>query len=91
MIVEMLIEITRLALGLLIALFHRPFADFMLQQERVLVVMFRQRGVPYPATPTMETTRNVYFGIGIGLAMYEIVRIWMLLHPAAPISAFFIR
>ena len=91
MIGEMLIEITRLALGLLIALFHRPLADFMLQQERALVVMFRQRGVPYPATPTMETTRNVYFGIGIALAMYEIVRIWMLLHPAAPISAFFIR
>jgi hypothetical protein len=88
---EMYVELTRLMLGLLIALFHRPLADFMLRQERSLVVMFRQRGVPYPATPTTETTRNVYFGIGIGLAMYELVRIWMLLHPAAPISAFFIR
>ena len=87
----MLSEITRLALGLLIALFHRPLADFMLQQERVLVVIFRQRGVPYPAVPTTETTRNVYFGIGILLAMYELVRIWILLHPTAPISAFFVR
>ncbi len=87
----MLAEISRLVLGLLIALFHRPLADFMLRQERVLVVMFRQRGVPYPATPTTETTRNVYFGIGIVLAMYEIVRMWMLLHPTAPISAWFIR
>ena len=86
---HMLIEITRLALGLAIALFHRPLADFMLRQERVLVVMFRQRGVPYPATPTMETTRNVYFGIGILLAMYELVRIWTLLHPAATISTLF--
>ena len=84
-------EITRLTLGLLIALFHRPLADFMLRQERVLVIMFRQRGVPYPSTPTAETTRNFYFGIGIMLAMYEIVRIWMLLHPTAPISALFIR
>jgi hypothetical protein len=87
----MIAEITRLTLGLLIALFHRPLADFMLRQERVLVVIFRQRGVPYPATPTTETSRNVYFGIGILLAMYQLVRIWMLLHPTAPISAFFIR
>lgn len=87
----MLAEISRLVLGLLIALFHQPLADFMLRQERVLVVMFRQRGVPYPATPTTATARNVYFGIGILLAMYELVRIWMLLHPAAPLSALFIR
>jgi len=88
---EMIVEITRLALGLLIALFHRPLADFMLHHERQLVILFRQRGVPYPATPTTETTRNVYFGIGIALAMYEIVRMWMLLHPTAPISALFVR
>jgi len=87
----MLAEISRLMLGLLIAFFHRPFADFMLRQERVLVVMFRQHGVPYPATPTTETGRNVYFGIGILLAMFELVRIWMLLHPTTPISTFFIR
>lgn len=84
-------EITRLARGLLIALFHRALADFMLRQERVLVVMFRQRGVPCPAAPTTETMRNVYFGIGIFLAMYELVRIWALLHPTIPIAALFIR
>ena len=87
----MVAEISRLLLGLLIALFHRPLADFMLQQERALVVMFRQRGVPYPATPTTETTRNVYFGIGIALAMFELVRIWMMLHPTALISTLFVR
>ncbi len=87
----MLAEISRLVFGLLIALFHRPLADFMLRQERALVVMFRQRGVPYPATPTTETARNLYFGIGILLAMFELVRIWMLLHPTEPISAWFIR
>lgn len=87
----MLVEITRLMLGLLIAFFHRPVADFMLQQERQLVIMFRQRGVPYPATPTTETTRNVYFGIGIALAMYELIRIWTMLHPVTPISSLFVR
>jgi hypothetical protein len=87
----MLAEISRLLFGIMIALFHRPFADFMLRQERVLVVMFRQHGVPYPATPTTEFTRNVYFALGILLSMFEMVRIWMMLHPTAPISAFFIR
>lgn len=87
----MIAEISRLMLGLLIAFFHRPFADFMLRQERVLVVMFRQHGVPYPATPTTETGRNIYFGIGILLAMFELVRIWMMLHPTTPLSAFFVR
>ena len=87
----MLNEITRLALGLLIALFHRALADFMFRQERVLVVMFRQRGVPYPAAPTTETMRNIYFGIGIFLAMYELVRIWALLHPATPMATLFAR
>lgn len=84
-------EITRLALGLLIALFHRALADFMLRQERVLVVMFRQHGVPCPAAPTTETMRNVYFGIGIFLAMYELVRIWALLQPATPMATLFAR
>ena len=84
-------EITRLALGLLIALFHRALADFMFRQERVLVVMFRQRGVPYPAAPTTETMRTIYFGIGTFLAMYELVRIWALLQPAAPMATLFAR
>lgn len=87
----MWVEMTRLALGLMIAFLHRPIADFMLRHERALVIALRQRGVPYPPTPTTETVRNAYFGIGIALAMFELVRIWMLLHPAAPISALFIR
>jgi hypothetical protein len=87
----MLIELARLALGLMIAFFHRPIADFMLAQERSLVIMFRQRGVPVPATPTTETGRNIYFTIGIGLAMLEMVRIWMMLHPSGSLSAIFLR
>ncbi len=84
--VVMVVEITRLLLGLLIALFHRPIADFVLMQERALVIAFRQRGVPVPAAPTTETARTIYFMMGIMLAMFEIVRIWMLLHPASTIT-----
>ena len=79
----MTVEIARLLLGLLIACFHRQIADFMLVQERALVIAFRQRGLPVPAAPTTETARTIYFAIGILLSLYEICRIWMLLHPGS--------
>ncbi|HEU5450344.1 MAG TPA: hypothetical protein VFU76_00070 [Terriglobales bacterium] len=82
----MLVEAIRLALGLAIALFHRPVADFMLQHERALVIAARQRGFPLPPTPTTETTRNIYFCLGIFLALFEILRIWTLLHPLSSIA-----
>lgn len=87
----MIVELTRLMLGLLIACFHRPIADFVLVQERALVLAFRQRGVPLPAAPTTETARTVYFSLGIFLALYEICRIWMLLHPTNTISTMILR
>ncbi len=77
----MLVEITRLMVGLLIAMFHRPLADFILEQERQLVTVARSRGVPLPPAPTTETGRNLYFCMGIFVAMYELLRIWFLLHP----------
>jgi hypothetical protein len=87
----MIVELTRLLLGLLIASFHRPIADFVLVRERALVIAFRQRGVPLPAAPTTETARTVYFSLGIFLALYEICRIWILLHPTSMISTLILR
>ena len=76
----MSVEITRLLLGLLIALFHRPIADYILEHDRSLVILFRQRGLAFPATPSNETVRTVYFFIGIFVAVFEIVRIWVTVH-----------
>ena len=42
----MIVEITRLLLGVAIAVFHRPLATMMMQQERQLDGFFRSRGVP---------------------------------------------
>jgi hypothetical protein len=83
----MIVELTRLLLGLLIACFHRPIADFILVQESALVIACRQRGVPLPAALTTETTRTIYFSLGIFLAVFEICRIWILLHPGSTFSA----
>jgi hypothetical protein len=77
----MAIELTRLALGFVILLFHRPIADFILERDRQLVVLFRQRGVPLPQAPTTETGRDIYFVIGTFIILYEIARIWMMLPP----------
>ena len=74
----MLLEFVKLSVGLLIALFHRQIADYILEHERVLVGMLRQRGVMIPSV-TQRFTRNVYFSLGIFVAGVELVRIWMLL------------
>jgi hypothetical protein len=76
----MAIELTRLAFGLLILIFHRPIADYILEQERSLVVLFRQWGVPLPASPGTETVRNIYFVLGTFVVVYELARIWISLH-----------
>ena len=72
----MVLEFTRLMLGLVIAYFHRPIADYITEQERSLVVLFRQRGVPLPAAPSTESARNIYFGLGMFVVLFELARIF---------------
>lgn len=72
-------EVTRLAIGLAIAFFHRPIADFMLEQEASLVVLFRQRGVVLPSVPRRSTVHTLYFLTGIGIALFEVAHIWLLI------------
>lgn len=74
---DMGMEITRLIIGLAIAFFHRPIADFMLEQETSLVVLFRQRGLVLPSVPRRSTVHTLYFLTGIGIALFELVRIWL--------------
>lgn len=76
----MIFELLRLFLGFIIAAFHCPIADYIMEHERVLVVAFRQRGIPAPVLTT-EAARNVYFGLGIFIILLEMGRIWSLTHP----------
>ena len=76
---DMGMEVTRLLIGLAIALFHRPIADFMLEQETSLVVLFRQRGFVLPSVPRRSTVHTLYFLTGIGVALFEVARIWLLI------------
>jgi hypothetical protein len=72
-------DVTRLVIGLAIAFFYRPIADFMLEQETSLVVLFRQRGVVLPSVPRRSTVHTLYFLTGIGIALFEVARIWLLI------------
>jgi hypothetical protein len=76
----MAFELLRLLLGFLIAAFHRPIADYIMRHERVLVMVFRQRGIQAPLLTT-EGARNVYFSLGMLIVLLEMARIWALTHP----------
>ncbi len=76
----MALEIARLLLGLLIAALHRPIADFITDREHSLVMAFRLRGMPLPAALPRETSRNLYFGIGIFIVLVEMLRIYTIIH-----------
>ena len=81
MTVQMTVELTRLLLGVLIAVFHRPLAIKVMQQERALDSYFRRRGVYLPAPPSDNTAQNLYFLIGIFICLFEAGRIWLSTHP----------
>ncbi len=77
---SMALEMVRLLLGLVLACFHRPIADYVIQQERSLVLLARQRGLPLPAAPSTESGRNIYFCLGIFVVLFEVARIYLALH-----------
>jgi hypothetical protein len=79
MAVELTQMLTGLFLGLLITLFHRPIADFMLRQERALDMLFRSRGVRLPPPPTEAMAHNIYFVLGIILTLVQLTRLWFTL------------
>lgn len=83
----MAFELLRLLLGFVIAAFHRPIADFIMERERVLVIAFRERGIPAP-TLTTEAARNVYFCLGIFIVLLEMARLWGMLHPQSIFFSF---
>jgi hypothetical protein len=73
----MMLEVLRLLLGLSIAIFHRPLAGKIMEQERALDTHLRRRGVYLPPPLSDSTAQNLYFGIGIFVAVVQTVRIWL--------------
>jgi len=75
-----LMEFSKLGVGILIALFHRQIAEFILVYERAFVVRARQAGLMLPDLLTTEMACTVYFLLGIFTATFQMFRIWTLVH-----------
>lgn len=76
----MVVDITRLLLGLMILSFHRPIADFIMDREREIDGFFRSRGIRLPAPPSDAIAHNLYFGLGAFLCVVSMLRIWLAIH-----------
>lgn len=76
---SMYMEFARVLIGLAIALFHAQVADFLREQDQALAISFRQRGVPLPGALPRQAAHNLFFSLGILLALFSLVRIWMTL------------
>lgn len=77
----MVADVARLVFGLLIVAFHRPVAEFILQQEEQLVALFRSRGVHVPQAPSIATAHTIYFALGMFVCLLSLVRLWAGMHP----------
>jgi hypothetical protein len=78
MSLEMFQLLFGLFLGLAIALFHRPLADFMHEQEHAIDFIFRSRGLRLPPPLSQSMARDVYFALGVVVALLEAGRLLML-------------
>jgi hypothetical protein len=72
-------DFARLVLGLVVALFHRPIARFIMRREEVLDSFFRRHGVHFPEPPSEATLHNIYFCLGLFISLFSIAHIWLTL------------
>lgn len=71
-------QFIKLALGILLAIFHQRIADFILEQDYAVAALLHTRGLPAPAPPRRSVVHNLYFYLGISVALFQIYRIWLL-------------
>lgn len=76
----MLMGFSRVLLGLTIALFHAQLADFLRERDRVLGAAFRERGVAFPEVLSKQATHNIFFMLGVLIALFSLGRIWLSQH-----------
>lgn len=73
----MIADLARLVLGLIVALFHRPIARFIMDREHALDGFFRRHGVHFPEPPSEATMHNIYFCLGLFISLFSMARIWL--------------
>lgn len=73
----MIIESSRIVLGIAMLCFHKPIAEFMHVREQELTAYLAQRGVAIPTFPSVSVTRDVYFCLGVVAVVLSIAKLWM--------------
>jgi hypothetical protein len=73
----MLIEFSRVLLGLIIALFHAPLADFLRERDGELAAALYERGIAFPGGLPEEASRTLFFVFGIAIALFSLARVWI--------------
>jgi hypothetical protein len=73
----MMLDLLRLLVGVSIAVFHRPIALKIMEQERALDTYFRLRGIHLPAPLNDAAAQNLYFALGIFVTLFQTARIWL--------------
>jgi hypothetical protein len=76
----MALEIARLCLGLLVAGFHAPIADFILAREDSLILACRRRGFDLPTAISRKAAHDFYFSFGIAIALVQLLRLYQMAH-----------
>lgn len=76
-------QFVKLGAGILIALFHQRLADFILEQDYAVAALLHTRGLRVPAPPRRSFVCNLYFFLGISIALFQLYRIWLMAGPAA--------
>ena len=71
----MRLEVARLCLGLLIAGFHVPIADFIVERERRLLLTLHRHGIEIPTLLSRTSARNLYFSFGIMVVLIQLLRL----------------
>ncbi len=74
---NVLVELARLMMGLVLAAFHRPVADFIVEQDRTLTALVRRGGLNLPNGFSLETSRTLFFVLGILIALAQMARIYV--------------
>jgi hypothetical protein len=75
-----ILEFSRVLIGLTIAFFHVRVADFLCDQDQAFAMLLRQKGVPAPGALPKQVAHTLFFLLGIAVALYGLGRIWMSLH-----------
>ena len=71
----MRLEVARLCLGLLIAGFHVPIADFIVEREQRLLLTLQRYGIEIPTILSRTSARNLYFNFGIVVVLIQLLRL----------------